>query len=104
VLAPLTIAGSAALAAGIASAAAVLARQRGVASGWLGALLIGGGTIVVGAVAAFFLCGAARWFDLFPVGGEGWELIFDPLGAALVAVPLTALGLGAAALARRLAR
>jgi hypothetical protein len=98
-LAPFTIVGSASIAAGVTAAAAALWRSRGHASGWSGAALTGIGTIFVAAVAAFFACGFARWLDVFPVGGEGWELIFDPLGAALAAVPLAALGFaGGAAL------
>jgi hypothetical protein len=52
-------------------------------------------------MAAFFVCGAARWFAVYPVGGEGWELIFEPLAATIVAVMLCALAYGAAALAGR---
>lgn len=92
VLAPLTIVGSASIVAAIVAAAAALWRERGHAQGWAGAILVGGGAMGVAAVTAFFVCGAARWYDVFPITSEGWELIFDPIGAALVAVPLTALG------------
>lgn len=91
-LAPLTIAGSASIVAAVVAAAAVLWRERGHAQGWAGAILVGGGAMGVAVAAAFFVCGAARWYDVFPITSEGWELIFDPIGAALVAVPLTALG------------
>lgn len=54
------------------------------------ALSVGGA-----AVLAFFLCGWSRWYGFFPIGGEGWELIFDPIGsaaaAAVVALPLSLL-------------
>jgi hypothetical protein len=102
-LAPLTIIGSASIVAAIIAAAATLLRERGHAQGWTGALVLGAGAIAVAAVAAFFVCGAARWYDVFPITSEGWELIFDPIGAALAAVPLTALGLAGAAGARRFA-
>jgi hypothetical protein len=91
-LAPLTIVGSASIVAAITAAAAMLLRSRGLAPGWTGALLLGAGAIGVAAVAAFFVCGATRWYDVFPIMSEGWELIFDPIGAALAAVPLAALG------------
>jgi hypothetical protein len=99
-LAPLTIIGSASIVAAIIAAAAAMLRERGHAQGWAGAIVLGAGAIGVAAVAAFFVCGAARWYDVFPIMGEGWELIFDPIGAALAAVPLTALGLAGAAGAR----
>lgn len=38
-------------------------------------------------IFAFFICGFTRWSSLFPIGGEGWELIFDPLGSAILAIP-----------------
>jgi len=101
-LAPLTVVGSAAIAAALASGAAVLWRGRGHARGAIGALLSGVGATGVAAVAAFFICGVARWQDVFPVGGEAWELILEPIGAALAAVPLAALGLAGAAAATML--
>jgi hypothetical protein len=41
--------------------------------------------IGLAAVLAFFVCGYTRWNGIFPIGGEGWELIFDPLGSAIIA-------------------
>lgn len=99
VLAPLTIVGSAAISAALVTGAATLWRSRGHAQGWVGALVTGLAATGVAAAAAFFFCGAMRWYDVFPIGGEGWELIFDPLGAALAALPLAALGLAGAAAA-----
>ncbi len=98
-LAPLTIVGSAAIVAALVAGAAALWRSRGHAPGGIGALVTGAAATGIAAVAAFFFCGAMRWYDVFPVGGEGWELIFDPLGAALAALPLAALGFAGAAAA-----
>ena len=100
-LAPFTIAGSASLVAGFTAGATVLWRERRQGTGWAGAMLLGGGAIGAAAVTAFFVCGAARWYDVFPIMLEGWELIFDPIGAAVVAASLTVLGLAAAAGVRR---
>lgn len=100
VLAPLTVGGSASLAAAAAAFAATL--SRGGEQGWIGAALKGGAALGAAAAAAFFICGAARWYDVFPVLGEGWELIFEPIAAALVAPLLAAAGLAAAAAQRRL--
>jgi hypothetical protein len=98
-LAPLTVTGSASIVASVTAALALTWRSRGHAQGWTGSLVLGAGAIGVAAAAAFFVCGAARWYDVFPIMSEGWELIFDPLGAALAAAPLTALGFaGGAAL------
>jgi len=48
---------------------------------------VGRGSTAIGAAAilAFFACGYTRWYDLFPIGGEGWDLIFDPIGSAIIA-------------------
>lgn len=42
---------------------------------------------IVAGVAAFVLCAVPRWVGWFPTGSEGWELIFDPLASAILAVP-----------------
>lgn len=34
---------------------------------------------------AFGVCAWTRSQELFPIGGEGWELLFDPLGSAVLA-------------------
>jgi hypothetical protein len=41
----------------------------------------------------YWACGFTRASGVFPVGSEGWELIFDPLGSALEAAA-AAVGLG----------
>lgn len=52
------------------------------------AVLVRTGLAALGAgVLAFFLCGYTRWSGVFPIGGEGWELIFDPIGSAVIAIP-----------------
>ena len=101
-LAPMTVVGSASIAAALVAAGVVLWRARGGAAGWVRGLRAGGGAVGIAALAGFFGCGMLRWYDVFPIGGEGWELIFDPIGAALLAGVLAALGVAAAALAKRL--
>lgn len=100
-LAPLTVGGSASLTAGLVAAIAELSRKRNAHRGWLGALLTGVVATGAAGATAFVACGTARWYDVYPVGGEGWELIFDPLGAAIVAVALSALAVAAAAIVGR---
>jgi hypothetical protein len=43
---------------------------------------------VIAGVGAFLICGFTRSTSLFPIESGGWELIFDPLGSALLAVPV----------------
>lgn len=53
-------------------------------------------SVVGSGILAFFLCGWSRWYSFFPIGGDGWELIFDPIGSSLLsaamAFPLSLLG------------
>lgn len=92
-LALFTVAGSASLAAALASATAA----------WRRGFLAGLGAVPAAAVGGFLLCGALRWYDVFPVGGEGWELILEPVGAAAVAAFLAVVAVPVAALSRRIA-
>jgi hypothetical protein len=46
--------------------------------------------VVLATVLAFLVCGLTRSTGLFPIGSEGWELIFDPLSSALFAVVVAA--------------
>jgi hypothetical protein len=83
----LTIACIAFLAAGSVSALLAFLSRAGTRFSWLRDGLGKGGLAVVGAGGlAFAVCAWTRWNDLFPIGGEGWELIFDPLGSAILAV------------------
>jgi len=43
---------------------------------------------VIAGVCAYLICGFTRSTSLFPIESGGWELIFDPLGSALLAVPV----------------
>lgn len=52
--------------------------------GWV---KVAGGPVIAG-VCAFLICGFTRSASLFPIGSEGWELIFDPLSSAVLAVPV----------------
>ena len=45
------------------------------------------GAPIAAGVAALIVCGYSRSASLFPIGGEGWELIFDPLISAIIAAP-----------------
>jgi hypothetical protein len=83
----LTIACVAFLAAGSVSALLAFLSRAGTRFSWLRDGLGKGGLAVVGAGGlAFAVCAWTRWNDLFPIGGEGWELIFDPLGSGILAV------------------
>lgn len=42
---------------------------------------------VAAAVCALIVCGYTRSSGLFPIGSEGWELILEPLGSAVLAMP-----------------
>jgi hypothetical protein len=68
------------LAAGLVTGAFALMPVRGWAKVAAGPLIAG--------VCAFLICGFTRSTSLFPIGSEGWELIFDPLSSALLAVPV----------------
>ncbi|MCI0410549.1 MAG: hypothetical protein L0191_18650, partial [Acidobacteria bacterium] len=83
----LTIACIAFLAAGSVSALLLFLSRVGTRFSWLSDGLGRGGLAVVAAGGlAFVVCAWSRWNHLFPIGGEGWELIFDPLGSAILAV------------------
>jgi hypothetical protein len=83
----LTIACIAFLAAGSVSALLAFLSRTATRFSWLRDGLGKGGLAVVGGGGvAFAVCAWARGNGLFPIGGEGWELIFDPLGSAILAV------------------
>jgi hypothetical protein len=100
-LAPLTVVGSASLAAALVCAAVELWRNRRMRPTSGATFVVRGGAIGVAAALAFVLCGAARWFDVFPVGAEGWEMVFEPLGAVLAASVLATASLAMAAVTGR---
>ncbi|MCI0409657.1 MAG: hypothetical protein L0191_14030, partial [Acidobacteria bacterium] len=82
----LTIACIAFLAAGSVSALLAFLSRTGPRLSWLRDGPGRGGLAVIGAGGlAFAVCAWSRWHHLFPIGGEGWELIFDPLGSAILA-------------------
>lgn len=89
----LTVSAIAFFSAGITAAAIALHAQSRLPGGMLKAAGRAGFTVTAAAVLAFFACGYTRWNDIFPVGGEGWGLIFDPIGSAIVAA-LIAMVLG----------
>jgi len=83
----LTVSFTAFVAAGFVSALLVFLYRNWSRFSWLGDGPGRGGLAVVGAGGLAFAVSAwSRWTDLFPIGGEGWELIFDPLGSAILAV------------------
>jgi hypothetical protein len=59
------------------------------------------GAIGLTAATGFVLCAAPRWLHVYPVGAEGWEMVFEPLGAGLVAAVLAPVSLIIAAIAGR---
>lgn len=64
----------------------------GLAAGWMASTRLRGwqkvvGATVLGGIIALLVCGWTRSAGWFPIGSEGWDLIFDPIGAALLAGP-----------------
>lgn len=80
-----TISAIAFLSAGASVAAFALISQSSAPGGAMKAVGQGSAATGVAAVLAFFACGYTRWYDVFPIGGEGWELIFDPIGSTIIA-------------------
>ena len=54
------------------------------------ALLRVGPAVALAPVLVLLACGVTRSTGLFPIGSEGWELIFEPLSSALLAVVVAA--------------
>ncbi len=81
----LTLSAIAFLSAGASVAAVALMTRRTEPGGVARAIGRGSAVLGIAAVTAFFVCGYTRWHGIFPIGGEGWELIFDPIGAAIIA-------------------
>lgn len=87
-LAFLTVSCLAFLTAGLTAGSLTLLRTRR----WLRVIA----APIVAGVGAFLVCGVTRWGGWFPVGSEGWELIFEPAACAILAAPaalLLSLGL-----------
>jgi hypothetical protein len=78
----LTVAAIGCLAAGLSAAMMALLTRRG--AGWR-SWLPPAATPFMAAGLALLVCGWTRGARVFPVGGEGWELLFEPLAAALLA-------------------
>lgn len=85
----LSVAALALLSAGTATGAATLIPQRArtVSSTIVRVIL----TLTTAAGVAGVICFATRTAGLFPSDLEGWELIFDPLGAAILAAAAAAI-------------
>ena len=85
----LSVAALALFSAGAATGAAALIprRARTVSSTIIRVVL----TLITAAWVAGVICFATRSARLFPSGLEGWELIFDPLGAAILAAGAAAI-------------
>jgi hypothetical protein len=75
----LTVSCLAFLSAGLVAGLLTLVRARG----WM---KVAAAPFAAG-ICAFVICGFTRSASLFPIGSEGWELIFDPLASALLAAP-----------------
>jgi hypothetical protein len=85
----LSVAALALFSAGTATGAAALIprRARNVSSTIIRVVL----TLITAACVAGVMCFATRSARLFPSDLEGWELIFDPLGAAILAAGAAAI-------------
>jgi len=86
---PLRLLGAAAigfLCAGAVAAAVTSVFWRRASAGRALAVLRGASAVVAAGVVAFVVCGMTRSTRLFPVGSEGWELIFDPVESLVLAV------------------
>jgi hypothetical protein len=66
------------------SAGAAVASVLGIRRRWLR-------LVTAPTVAAFVACAATRWTGAFPATTDGWESIFEPPAAALVATPVALL-------------
>ena len=71
--------------------AAAFARFRSPGTGYLKGVLYSVGAAGSAGLVAAIVCGSTRNSRLFPVGTEGWELIFDPAGAFIVATAVALL-------------
>lgn len=86
----LSVGALACVSAGVATAGAALLARR--SSGGRGAAAIRGVlTLVAAGVIGAMVCGATRNAGLFPIDMSGWELIFDPLAAMILAVVAAAM-------------
>ncbi|PYV19922.1 MAG: hypothetical protein DMG07_00915 [Acidobacteria bacterium] len=81
----LTVSGIAFLAAGIVSALATMISRSSPRQRPLRALAKALAATIAAGVAALVVCGWTRSSHYFPVGGESWELLFDPVASALLA-------------------
>jgi HEAT repeat protein len=81
----LTVSGIAFLAAGAVSALATMVPRTSLRQRPLRALAKALAASVAAGAAALVVCGWTRSSHYFPVGGEGWELLFDPVASALLA-------------------
>jgi hypothetical protein len=100
-LSPLTVVGSASLAAALVCAAVELWRRRRARPASGVTFAVRAGAIGLAGALGFAFCAAPRWLDLYPVGAEGWELVFEPLAAGLVAACLAPVSLIVAAISGR---
>lgn len=87
----LTVSFIAFLTAGVVTAAGVFLPWKSIAWRPLRGVSRVGLSVVGAGGLAFLACGWTRWNSLFPIGGEGWELIFDPLGSAILAAGVAAI-------------
>lgn len=79
----LTVSCLAFLSAGVAAGSLTLLRMHR----WLRVI----GAPIAAGIGAFVVCAVTRWAGWFPVGSEGWELVFDPLASVSLAVPVAIL-------------
>lgn len=68
------------LSAGVAAGSVTLLRMHR----WLRVI----GAAIDAGIGAFVLCAITRWAGWFPIGAEGWELVFDPIARFILAAPV----------------
>jgi HEAT repeat protein len=81
----ITVTAVACFSAGIVVAGLAFRAQRRAPDTKSRALLRGLAAVILAPLVAFLVCGVTRSNAFFPIESEGWELIFEPLGSAILA-------------------
>lgn len=86
----ITVAAIGFLSAGAMTAAAALVPNPSAAGRLFGAVRVTA-TVIAAGVMGLIVCAVTRIAKLFPSDQGGWETIFDPLGSAVLAIPVATL-------------